>query len=106
MVKISIAKDFSVFPGGRTPDDGPYSGQQFRDDFLVPAMSGSEPDKIEIYFDGVRGYGSSFLEEAFGGLIRKGYSKHDILSKFTFVSSKSSVITEVMRYIDDASSNF
>ena len=65
MKKISIANDFSVFPGGREPIDGPFSGQEFRDNFLLPIFTNNE--KVIIDFDGVRGYGSSFLEEAFGG---------------------------------------
>jgi hypothetical protein len=99
---ISIAKDFSVYPGGRTPEDGPFSGQEFRETFLIPALSGSE--EVEINFDGTRGYGSSFLEEAFGGLVRKGFMKNRILSVFRLVSLRHSIIDEVRRYIDTAQS--
>ena len=100
MTTISIARDFSVHPGGRTPGDGPYSGEEFRETFLVPVLLASE--RVIIDFDGTRGYGSSFLEEAFGGLIRKGYSRELIVATFGFVSTKQSVIDEVMRYIDAA----
>ena len=30
-------------------------------------------DTVVVDLDGVEGYGSSFLDEAFGGLVRKGY---------------------------------
>lgn len=99
MRTISIAKDFSVFPGGRVPEDGPFSGQEFRDKFLLPIFSGTE--KVEIDFDNVRGYGSSFLEEAFGGLLRKGIPLDKIRSQLTFKSSRESVINEVNRYINE-----
>lgn len=98
MKTISIAKDFSVFPGGRIPDDGPFSGEEFRDKFLMPIFSGSE--KVVIDFDNVRGYGSSFLEEAFGGLLRKGISLNKIREQILFKSSKDSIIKEINRYME------
>lgn len=97
---ISIAHDFSVYPGGRTPADGPNSGENFREQHLVPIFSST--DKVIIDFDGVRGYGSSFLEEAFGGLVRRGIDKELILSQLVFQSSKDSIVSEVKRYINEA----
>jgi STAS-like domain of unknown function (DUF4325) len=44
----------------------------FRDDFLVPALG--TYDQVRVVLDGTAGYPSSFLEEAFGGLVRSGYS--------------------------------
>ena len=38
---INVATDFSKYPGGRFVNDGAFSGQRFRDDFLVPALKGS-----------------------------------------------------------------
>lgn len=100
MKTISIANDFSVFPGGRTPEDGPYSGQEFRDNFLMPLFEKDEEAMID--FDNVRGYGSSFLEETFGGLIRKGISKGKVKKILRFHSKKPSIIEEINQYIDDA----
>ena len=67
--KIVIAEIFSPYPAGRYPDDGKFNGTTFRQDYLVPALQRFK--RIEVVFDGVAGFGSSFLEEAFGGLIRK-----------------------------------
>lgn len=64
---IVIARDFSKFPAGRFRCDSEASGTAFRD-LLVDALTNSE--SVEVVFDGVPGFGSSFLEEAFGGLIR------------------------------------
>lgn len=65
---IDIARDFSDIPGGRFPSDGPYNGQDFRDRFLAPAL---EQGQVEVVMDNTEGFGSSFLEEAFGGLVRR-----------------------------------
>ena len=97
---ISIAKDFSVYPGGRTPSDGPFSGEEFRENILIPIFNNNE--EVVIDFDGVRGYGSSFLEEAFGGLVRRGIKKDVIFKQLKFQSSKQSIISEVEQYIKAA----
>jgi len=73
---ISIATDFSRYPAGRTRADGPYSGELFRTKMLEPALAAG--DHLVVNFDGARGYGSSFLEEAFGGLVRAGFSVETI----------------------------
>lgn len=68
--KITVGIDFTKTPIGRYREDGPYSGQVFREDILIPALK--ENDKVIIDLSGVEGYGSSFLEEVFGGMIRSG----------------------------------
>lgn len=74
MTVIEIGRDFSRTPGGRLISDGPDSGQLFRERKLVPALHDAvaSGDKVVVVLDGPRGYLSSFLEEAFGGLIRFG----------------------------------
>src|SRR5690348_4718106 len=79
MKTINIAKDFSPNPAGRFPQDGPFNGEKFRDEFLAPALT--QNDVVNVVLDGVSGFGSSFLEEAFGGLIRKGIIDHESLKK-------------------------
>lgn len=74
---MSIAKQFSRYPAGRVEADGPYNGEKFRRQLLVPALKkvGRE-GRLVVDFDGLAGAGSSFLEEAFGGLVREeGYEK-------------------------------
>ena len=65
---IMIANDFSRFPAGRFREDGEASGAAFRDDLLAAALRDAE--KVEVIFDGVAGFAASFLDEAFGGLVR------------------------------------
>jgi len=65
---INLARDFSRFPGGRFRTDGPFSGEQFREDCLVPALA--QHTTVIVELDDVAGLPSSFAEEAFGGLVR------------------------------------
>ena len=98
---ISIAKDYSVTPAGRYFTDGTYSGQRFREEFLYPALQ--EYDQVEINLDKTLGYGSSFLEEAFGGLIReKGMKLDDVKNKINIVSSRISYKNRILKYLEDA----
>ncbi|RLW63946.1 MAG: DUF4325 domain-containing protein [gamma proteobacterium symbiont of Stewartia floridana] len=97
---LNIAEKFSRYPAGRFNSDGPYSGEKFRDDYLVPAIKGKKSLVVDL--DGTRGYGSSFLEEAFGGLVRAGYTKEAILSVITLKTDDDSLLLEIMDYIDNA----
>lgn len=79
--QLSVAKDYFPFPGGRFRKNGKGSGEEFRDDFLVPRMQEAINQKgcLVVNLDGVMGYPSSFLEEAFGGLIRvSGFTKPQV----------------------------
>lgn len=93
---IDIARDFSRSPAGRFISDGPNSGERFRRDFLVPGMSKHE--RLVINLDGTRGIGSSFLEEAFGGLMRLGYQASDLMRKFVFQTKDPSLESEIRSY--------
>lgn len=95
---INIQRDFSRYPAGRYRGDGPYNGEKFREDFLIPALKKSA-DKIYIELDGVRGYNSSFLDEAFGKLIRCGFSAKELLERLEFNSQDKSLIEEIIGYI-------
>ena len=98
MVRINVAKDFSEFPAGRFRTDGPYSGERFRDDVLAPALRRAE--RIVVALDGTMGYGSSFLEEAFGGLLRIGFNRSELKSKLSIECSDRSHEAEIWDYID------
>lgn len=95
---VNVAQDFSKYPAGRYLEDGPASGQAFREKFLIPALK--ELRGLTINLDGTRGYGSSFLEEAFGGAVRAGYSPVTVKQAFTLASDDTSLIEEIHDYID------
>jgi len=98
---ISIARDFSRFPAGRFTTDGPWSGEGFRETILHPALLANS--RVIVQLDGTLGYGSSFLEEAFGGLVRvHGISPGDLHEKLTLESRDSSLPLEIWSYVDKA----
>ncbi len=96
---INIANDFSKFPGGRRKADGPYSGEEFRDTLLIPALK--DYDYVEVQLDGVVGYPASFLEEAFGGAVT--VLGNSIQKKLSFkVSDDPYVVAEINTYMQRA----
>lgn len=104
MVKINIANDFSEVPGGRFIKEGNHSGELFRDELLIKKYTQVEKDKdiLEINFDGTYGFGTSFLEEAFGGLVRK-YKKRNVWSHLRIISTEDETIPDnVKKYILEA----
>lgn len=78
MKKIDIGEDFSDTPLGRYPSDNAYNGTVFREKHLIPALN---EGFVTVIIDHVEGYGSSFLEEAFGGLVRQGFTVPDLEKK-------------------------
>ena len=98
---ISVAKEYSDEPAGRYPSDGSFSGERFRKELLVPALKGHE--HVTVDFDGTEGYGSSFLEEAFGGLVRDGFAPAQLRKQLEIHSKEDpTVIEEIWGYIDEA----
>lgn len=79
MKTIDIGEDFSDTPLGRYLDDSPASGERFREEILRPALA--QDETVTVIIDHAEGYGSSFLDEAFGGLVRKGYFSAEHLVK-------------------------
>jgi hypothetical protein len=98
---LDLGKSFSRFPAGRFRSDGPNSGEKFRDEVLLPVLQQSNAP-ITIELDNALGYGSSFLEEAFGGLVRKGIASDTLKSRFHFVSEDGALVAEILDYIRDA----
>ena len=100
-IVLNIAKQFSRSPAGRYLTDGPFSGQAFRENLLLPALSQSE--KVEVQLDGALGFGSSFLEEAFGGLFREAGMNSEMLREKLHISSKLKTYEQrIWLYINDA----
>ena len=96
---LTVAQDFSRSPAGRFLSDGPNSGERFREEFLYPALT---RDKVEVILDGVLTLGSSFLDEAFGGLVReKGLSPKQLREKLVVKSNLETYVFKIWSYIED-----
>jgi hypothetical protein len=114
-VETVRVRDFTTLPGPRYRTEGPFSGQQFREEHLAPAfrraLQSEQPLVVDL--DGMRfGYPASFLEESFGGLARMWTDPvqvqqtitHDqLLQRLTLVSNdQPSLVAIVQRYIRDS----
>lgn len=99
---VNVANDFSRFPAGRYLSDGPYSGEGFLLNHLVPALE--KANKVKVVLDGTLGYGSSFLEEAFGGLVRlQRWSLSELQSRMELVSEQEpALLREIDVYMTQA----
>lgn len=102
---LIVANDFYRRPLGRYRSQGTYTGEAFREDVLLPKLQElKENETFTIDFTGVTMNGSSFLEEAFGGLVRDhGYTfdklKRILVLKFP---RRPSLEEKVWQYIKDA----
>lgn len=102
-ITIKVAYEYSKTPGGRTRKDGPYSGEDFRETILIPKYieAKEKGEQLIVDLDGGYGYGTSFLEEAFGGMARKLGDKE--LRKIVIISDEEPKLAEdVSYYIDSA----
>lgn len=101
-MEIIISSDFTDAPGPRFRKQGDFSGEQFREDILIPKFKEAitKKEKLTINFDGTFGYPTSFLEEVFGGLKEK-FNKNLILKNLILISDdEKSIIEEIKGYIE------
>lgn len=105
-IEIKIAKDFSYTPGPRYIDEGEYSGEKFRKNILACVFKKAinENKKVIVDLDGTDGYGTSFLEESFGGLIRNdGIKYNEIIDRLEIISNEEEYLKDdVFEYLKDA----
>lgn len=73
---------FTRTPGPRFRSEGRFSGQEWREEHLLPAYAkaAAEGRHLRVSLDGVVGFASSFLEEAFGGLVRARDEGPDVVA--------------------------
>ena len=107
MKEICISKDYSETLGARYISEGEYSGEDFRENFLIPRFEEAlrSNDTIQIDLDGGYGNPVSFVEEAFGGLARK-YGTEKVLAVLSFVSDdEPSLVNDIYSYINNPHDN-
>ena len=105
---LNIGKDFSIDPAGRHYTDGPASGEDFRENYLLVRLGKlTQEQKLDIVIDGeIEAYGSSFLSEAFAGIVKYGYmDKETLLAKINIVFTNQEFNfykQRILKYIDEA----
>lgn len=103
-IVIKVASDFTDTPGGRYIKEGPYSGEEFRKNILIKKYYEAKADKCKIMvdIDGCYGLATSFLEEAFGGLVREVKSR-DIKDLLIIKSDdRPNLVEKIIGYINEA----
>ncbi len=72
---------------------------------LIPLASSET--RVVIDLDGTVGYGSAFLEAAFGGVVRhQGWAAEQFCSRFDIVATEdTSYLTEILEYVEEAGRN-
>lgn len=107
-VTINIATDFSPFCAGRIAADGPNSGERFRQEVLLEEIDKAIASnrKVLIALNGIQSCGSSFLEEAFGGLVRKRmFTKSQINEVVQIINPEPHLVRfrdAILRHIENA----
>lgn len=103
--EYSIAKEFSRTPSARKVSEGKYSGSELRkiiSPYINEAIHGKFQFTIDL--DGTAGYGTSFLEEVFGGLVREEHFKKNDLKTYLIIKSEedADLINEIWEDINSA----
>lgn len=105
-MRIKIATDYSTAPGPRRMKEGRYSGEEFRKRLLLPRVkeAAENGSTVEVDLDGTSGYGTSFLEEVFGGLIRNDKFDLATLHRVLQLTSNEepSLLEEIAEYMNEA----
>jgi hypothetical protein len=100
-VILNLVKEFPRFkyPGHRSRAQSENSGEEFRDDILIPFIKNNRDHNIIINFEGAVGFPPSFLEEAFGGCVIKGI---DEITQVKVIGIDEIEEERIKRYIDKA----
>lgn len=93
---INVSVDFSKYPGGRKVEHGPFSGEEFLEKILLPALS--THGHITINMNGLAAISPSFLDESIGSLIRK-YGVKKFEEKVTIILDDDLDTLELLEYI-------
>ncbi|MBO4465082.1 MAG: STAS-like domain-containing protein [Bacteroidales bacterium] len=105
---FKVATQFSRTPSARNMNEGKAPGEDLRA-LLLPLVKQaiSSGQKLIVDLDGTAGYGTSFLEEVFGGLVRvEKIDAADLKKHLGLISlEEPDLIEEIWYDIDDAQSH-
>lgn len=103
-MKPEITLDVSKYtdtPIGRNTLDGPKNGAHYRDNYVIPEFDNYQIVKLD--FTKTMGTTPSFLEEIFGGIIRKKVmSPQELINRTDVIYKYESVRRNVIKYINEA----
>jgi hypothetical protein len=96
---IKISKHGRYF-GGRYKSDGPYSGEAVRDEVFAPALENETAVSIDLSGTYIA---ASWLEEAFGGLVRyRGYTVRELRARLDILADQPVTVQQIWNYIESA----
>lgn len=98
---LYVSKEFSNTPGPRYRTEGPFSGEQFYQEHLLPRFRLALDKKALLFIDldDTAGYATSFLEEAFGNLSLE-FGVDTVLNNIQLKSDDEAYLTdEIRKYI-------
>lgn len=111
-MEINVVKEYTDKPGARYESQGSNSGQKFRDTILYPKFIETieKNETLIVNLDGGYGYGSSFLEETFGGLVRRlkkeNNDNYKRVGEIVIISNDNKTwIEKIKGYIKEAINN-
>ncbi|MGP1454898.1 MAG: STAS-like domain-containing protein [Treponema sp.] len=103
MAILDVLKDCGEnykYQGPRFIALGPDSGEEFRENYLIPWLKNNkDAAELIVNFEGTVVYTPSFLEESFGGAIRKSYEE---VRKIKFINIPSNEEVKLKTYIAKA----
>lgn len=102
ILKIIERNPNFAYEGPRFKSLGDNSGELFREEHLIPWLKALQGKGI-IDFEGTIIYMPSFLEEAFGGAVRKGFYKE--LKNVKFINIEKEYEEDLYKYIEKANKN-
>ena len=107
-MEYNVARQFSRTPSARVFEEGKFPGAELRQ-IIAPLIKEciDKKESFIINLDGASGYGTSFLEEVFGGLIRnEEINYQDLKSVLHFITKEEPELeAEIWEYIDDANND-
>ena len=106
-MNLRVMSKLRSLPGPRFKSQGEGSGEEFRENHLVPAFEEAlrNGESLYVNMDGANcGYPTSFLEEAFGGLVRR--FEKDKVKKVLVIEcvTEPLLVQEIEYYMDCAQS--
>ena len=98
---FKVAEQFTNAPGGRFRKDGDHSGEELRDDYLIPLLDEHPEEKLTIDFDGIYGIARSTLDEVFYGLVKKKGA--EVMDRIKIVSEEEpKLVSDAMESMKEA----